>query len=163
MTTLIETSLTKVCCKCKSEKPVDLFPRSKNRKGGRHPYCKKCKSNCYLKIAALVAPKARIRSSEYYQKIKSDPEKYAKLRIFSRKCSNASKLRHPTHIKANSKVSRAILSGKIVRPNECLNCGDRCKPDAHHDSYEKSQWLVVRWLCKSCHAAHHRKYPDLPK
>ena len=163
MTTLIETSLTKVCCKCKSEKPVDLFPRSKNLKGGRHPYCKKCKSNCYFKIAALVAPEGRIRSSEYYQKIKSDPEKYAKLRILSRKCLNAFKLRHPTHIKANSKVSTAVRWGKIVRPNECSNCGCQCKPEAHHDSYEKSQWLVVRWLCKSCHAAHHRKYPDLPK
>ncbi len=163
MTTLIETSLTKVCCKCKTEKPVDLFPCSKNRKGGRYPYCKKCKSNYYFKTAALVAPKIRIRNSEYYQKIKSDPEKYAKLRISSRKRLNAFKLRHPTRVKANSKALRAILAGKIVRPNECSSCGCQCKPEAHHDSYEKSQWLVVRWLCRRCHCAYHKKYPDLSK
>ena len=163
MTTLIETSLTKVCCKCKSEKPVDLFPRSKNLKGGRHPYCKKCKINYYLKIAALVAPEGRIRSLEYYQKIKSDPEKYAKLQAEKRRIQKTLRLRNPTHVKANSKVSTAVRFGKIVRPNECSKCGCQCKPEAHHDSYEKSQWLVVRWLCKSCHAAHHRKYPDSPK
>ena len=163
MTTLVETSLTKVCCKCKTEKPVDLFSRSKNQKEGRHPYCKKCKSNYYFKNAALIGQKYRIKRLEYYQKIKSDPEKYAKLRISARKRLNAFKLRHPMRVKANSKVLGAILSGKIVRPNECSSCGCQCKPEAHHDSYEKSQWLVVRWLCRPCHCAYHRKYPHLSK
>jgi hypothetical protein len=163
MTTLTETSLTKVCCKCKTEKPVDLFPRHKNLKGGRHPYCKKCKSNYYFKNAALIVQKYRIKRLEYYQKIKSDREKYAKLRISLRKRLNAFKLRHPMRVKANSKVRTAIRSGKIVRPNECSSCGFQCKPEAHHDSYEKSQWLVVRWLCRNCHCAYHRKYPDSPK
>jgi len=163
MITLTETSLTKVCCKCKTEKPVDLFSRSKNQKEGRHPYCKKCKSNYYFKNAALIVQKYRIKSLEYYQKIKSDPEKYAKLRISARKRLNAFKLRHPMRVKANSKVLGAILSGKIVRPNECSSCGCQCKPEAHHDSYEKSQWLVVRWLCRPCHCAYHRKYPHLSK
>ncbi len=167
MTTLIETSLTKVCRKCKSEKPVDLFPRNKNLKGGRHTYCKKCMrnylKNYYFKNAALLGQKYRIKRLEYYQKIKSDPEKYAKFRATQNRNRYLSKLRKPTYVKANSKVRTAIRSGKIVRPNECSSCGCQCKPEAHHDSYEKSQWLVVRWLCKSCHSAYHRKYPDLSK
>jgi len=167
MITLIETSLTKVCGKCKTEKPVDLFPRHKNLKGGRHHYCKKCMrnyfKNYYFKNAALIGQKYRIKRLEYYQKIKSDPEKYAKLLARQNRNRKARRLRNPIQVKANSKVRAAFRSGKIVRPNECSSCGFQCKPEAHHDSYEKSQWLVVRWLCRPCHSAYHRKYPHLSK
>jgi hypothetical protein len=183
-----EVQATKRCSKCFSEQSVNEFYPSKYTKEGRQAKCKACEVKYRLanktsiklrkakyhilnrekvlkkleKYRSKNANRNREREKVRYVQIKLDPEKYAKLQS-RRRIQKTLRLRNPTHIKANSKVSTAVRFGKIVRPNECSNCGCQCKPEAHHDSYEKSQWLVVRWLCKSCHAAHHRKYPDLPK
>ena len=168
-----EVQATKRCSKCFSEQSVNEFYPSKHTKEGRQAKCKACEVKYRLanqtsiklrleKYRSKNANRNREREKARYAQIKLDPEKYAKLQS-RRRIQKTLRLRNPTHVKANSKVSTAIHLGKIVRPNECSKCGDQCKPEAHHDSYEKSQWLVVRWLCKSCHAAHHRKYPDSPK
>ena len=169
-----EVQATKRCSKCFSEQSVNEFYPSKYTKDGRRAKCKACEVKYRLanqtsiklrleKYRSKNANRNREREKARYAQIKLDPEKYAKLQAERRRGLKTWRLRNPTHVKANSKVSTAIHLGKIVRPNECSKCGDQCKPEAHHDSYEKSQWLVVRWLCKSCHAAHHRKYPDSPK
>ena len=183
-----EVQATKRCSKCFSEQSVNEFYPSKYTKEGRQSKCKACEVKYRLanqtsiklrkakyhvsnrekvlkrleKYRSKNANRNREREKARYVQIKLDPEKYAKLQS-RRRIQKTLRLRNPTHVKANSKVSTAVRFGKIVRPNECSNCGCQCKPEAHHDSYEKSQWLVVRWLCKSCHAAHHRKYPDSPK
>jgi hypothetical protein len=54
---------------------------------------------------------------------------------------------------AHAKVSAAVQSGDLVRPDTCSACEDECKPVAHHDDYHKP--LDVRWLCGSCHGKHH--------
>ena len=190
MTTEVEqVQATKRCSRCFSEKSVNEFYLSTHSKDGRQVKCKACEAN--YRIANKEAIKARKsayhvsnreivleklkqyrsknadrnreREKARYVQIKSDPEKYAKYRNVTRISTKAWRLRYPDHAKAHSRVLWAIKSGKIVRPNECSNCGNQCKPDAHHDSYDESQWLVVRWMCKPCHRAHHRKYPDQPK
>jgi len=187
MTTEVEKE--KRCSKCFFVKPISEFSIITRAKDGRQVKCKACevkyrlankqvikirKAAYYISNREKVLKNSKnyrsknvdtIRESEKakYSQIKLDPEKYAKLRIRAKRNQNTSRLRYPTHIKANSKVRTAIRFGKIVRPNECSSCGFQCKPEAHHDSYEKSQWLVVRWLCKSCHCAYHRKYPHLSK
>lgn len=50
---------------------------------------------------------------------------------------------------AHYRVSRAILSGVLVRPNSCARCGRTCRPEGHHEDYGKP--LEVQWLCPSCH------------
>jgi hypothetical protein len=187
MTTEVEQE--KRCSKCFSEQSVNEFYPSKYTKDGRQGKCKACEAKYRLvnqtaiklrkaayhvsnrekvlkrleKYRSKNANRNREREKARYVQIKLDPEKYAKYRSVTRNATKASRLRNPTHVKANSKVRTAIRFGKIVRPTECSSCGCQCKPEAHHDSYEKSQWLIVRWLCKPCHCAHHRKYPDLPK
>ncbi len=52
-------------------------------------------------------------------------------------------------------VSRALKSGKLVRPDFCSWCGKKCKPVGHHPDYGK--WLEVEWVCRSCHYKHHWK------
>lgn len=51
-------------------------------------------------------------------------------------------------------LSRAIKSGKIVRPMSCSECKKKCKPDGHHIDYSKP--LDVIWICRTCHS---RKSP----
>jgi len=51
---------------------------------------------------------------------------------------------------AHNAISRALASGKIERPEHCERCGEECRPEAHHEDYEKR--LEVVWLCRHCHA-----------
>jgi len=56
-------------------------------------------------------------------------------------------------VKAALMVNYEIRKGRIKRPSECSNCNKPCKPDAHHDDYNKP--LEVSWLCRRCHLIHH--------
>jgi hypothetical protein len=63
--------------------------------------------------------------------------------------------------RAQLTVMAALRGGKLIRPVECSECGERPDPpvgyslpqiiEAHHDNYDEP--LKVRWLCKRCHAA----------
>lgn len=161
MTTSVQiSSSTKVCAKCKIEKAVDLFSLHKNRKGGRYPYCKECRRISHSKIAAIIAPKERIRRFENYQRIKSDPIKYSKMLKQMRETNKRSIIAHPDRMRARAALINAVRTGVLVRPKFCSECQCECKPHAHHDSYLMENALKVRWLCRKCHMAHHRKYPD---
>lgn len=57
---------------------------------------------------------------------------------------------------AQSKVTYALKTGRLIRPDRCEDCGKRQNKqtfhsgiEAHHDDYSKP--LEVRWLCLSCH------------
>lgn len=56
-------------------------------------------------------------------------------------------------LRARARCAYAIKTGKLVRL-PCEGCGE-AKSEAHHDDYSKP--LEVKWLCRSCHAAAHRK------
>ena len=51
-------------------------------------------------------------------------------------------------------LGNAVKYGKIVKPNTCSACGAGGVIDGHHTDY--SLPLVVKWLCRKCHAAEHR-------
>src|ERR1035437_2598674 len=56
-------------------------------------------------------------------------------------------------------VSTALINGSLIKL-PCGVCGE-LRTEAHHDDYDKP--LDVRWLCRSCHLAHHvnaRKPPS---
>ena len=54
---------------------------------------------------------------------------------------------------AHYDLNNAIKYGRIVKPNNCSNCGVDCNPHGHHDDYSKA--LDVRWLCTKCHNKFH--------
>jgi hypothetical protein len=56
--------------------------------------------------------------------------------------------------RAHVTLNRAIASGKLMRPENCSECGKECKPDGHHEDYSKP--LDVKWICRACHS---RKSP----
>jgi hypothetical protein len=59
----------------------------------------------------------------------------------------------PERKRARKQCAYAIKTGKLIR-QPCEQCG-KPKSEAHHDDYSKP--LDVRWLCRPCHGAVHRK------
>lgn len=55
--------------------------------------------------------------------------------------------------RAHAAVTRALLTGELVRPGVCELCGEppvgKSKIEAHHADYAKP--LVVLWVCRKCH------------
>ena len=110
------------------------------------------------------------RDKRRWQKIKSDPIGYAAY-LERKRRERAAKVPYETNRKrkwrlanpeaadrvrrANHAVEYEIEAGGMVRPEACSRCGNLGPVDGHHPSYEKSQWLVVIWLCKKCHASEH--------
>lgn len=60
---------------------------------------------------------------------------------------------NPEKCRARAAVCRAVKAGKLVRPEQCPECGSDHHIQAHHDDYSKP--LDVRWLCAQCHQRHH--------
>jgi hypothetical protein len=52
-------------------------------------------------------------------------------------------------------AAAAISRGELVR-QPCEFCASNRHVEAHHDDYARP--LAIRWLCVSCHAAHHREH-----
>jgi len=70
------------------------------------------------------------------------------------------------HIKkrysARDAVYRATKTGKLIRPDECSQCGRTgTQIQGHHHSYEKEYWLDIEWLCSECHDDIHRDKEDI--
>ena len=65
-------------------------------------------------------------------------------------------------------VEKAIISGRLARPDTCEQCGGPGKPfadgrhpiQAHHCDYNKP--LDVMWLCQPCHHDWHRTNTPVP-
>lgn len=115
------------------------------------------------------------RASDYYRRLKADPEKYEaylarkRAEVKARKKVNPDydaarkrrwRMRQPEYSRlmrsVNQAVHKAVKSGRLVRPGACSKCGKTCKPEAHHfKGYAKQNWLVVDWLCRKCHMGVH--------
>jgi len=56
--------------------------------------------------------------------------------------------------RARRTVYKAILAGRLTRPDQCSSCGNReAQIHAHHGDYEKP--LDITWLCPRCHGRLH--------
>ena len=165
--------LLKKCGDCKCSKPLKDFAKLTKSHDGLQKRCRQCSSIRWkkyeishrknlLEYRAKYASRQRFIDRKRYERIKQDPSEYAKL--LTRMLENNKRMakKHPQQRKARLAVSSAVRCGRIVRPKICSSCEIECKPEAHHDSYEREHWLDVRWLCRKCHMEHHRKYPDQP-
>jgi hypothetical protein len=155
---------TKICSKCREEKPVKLFRKQSASKDGFQSWCKVCHGayNSAYNRPYYVANSDlwKVYEKRKIEAIKSDP---VALTIHREKAAarvRKLRVRSPHLQKAHNAITHAIASGKLTRPNSCSKCGCHCKPEAHHDSYNQSDLLKVRWLCKRCHEDHHHKKQD---
>lgn len=64
---------------------------------------------------------------------------------------------------ARNTVREAIKQGLLTRPTTCERCGVVGPVEASHASYERDQWLVVRWLCRRCHRQEDAAQPKTRK
>jgi hypothetical protein len=55
---------------------------------------------------------------------------------------------------ARSYLHTYMKRGKIIK-GPCEECGSTVNVHGHHEDYD--QPLFVKWLCKPCHIAHHKK------
>jgi len=55
---------------------------------------------------------------------------------------------------AQSAVSKAVRKGELIR-KPCVLCGTADPVHAHHESYDKRDWLNIVWLCVSHHKRRH--------
>lgn len=137
---------TKVCYRCKVEKPVTAFGLQTKGVGGRNTYCRQCRSEMYFENHKVELERSRKNHQNRYKngKATQGAKDYLK--------------RNPEVSAARWKTQNAILRGDLVRPKKCPVCKKKTTVEAHHDDYKKP--LDVRWMCKLCHRAYHRELRD---
>ncbi len=137
---------TKSCTECGVDKPLSEFRRKRTGKYGRQSSCKPC-SNAKLDVWRAKAREQRLAYNREY---------YATAR--GREVISNYQARKPAKKVAQLALQRAIERGLIVRPERCEDCNGTNRVEGHHNDYAKP--LEVRWLCRICHKAWHRKHGE---
>ena len=154
----------KTCTKCGVEKDyLDFYKRADSPDGFAYR-CKVCMSAHTKAWQQANSEEIAAYKKAYRQ---ANPEKVAAMVKACRQANpeqvaataKANRLKYPEKYKARAAVSDAVKAGRLTRPQECSSCTVSCKPDGHHDDYGKP--LDVRWLCTTCHVAHHNKLNEL--
>lgn len=176
--------MKKICTSCKIEKECQFFGKDKKAFDQLNQKCKEC-CNARAKVCKR-SPEAIERSKEYrseWQKKKrpilnarlrerylnnlEESREQAKIRTRKYIQSEKGKAKHlettrkyeannKEKISAQRKVRKAVLAGKIIRPEHCEICKCEGKVQGHHEDYNKP--LEVIWMCSKCHIYHHQEY-----
>jgi hypothetical protein len=172
----------KLCTGCKIEKCFDEFGKDKKAFDGLNQKCRKCcnlraKKTVRSPEAIANSKKTSLewqkrnrkmlneRCKQYYLNNLEERREYLKIKQKEYLETEKGKQKHkeqakkfraenPEKIAAQQKCRKAIKKGIIQRPDACSECKIFCKPDAHHQDYNKP--LEVVWLCKSCHLKVHQ-------
>ncbi len=121
------------------KKNHDENNREYAREKGRFYYHKNIEKNRERQNELAKNPERRKRLAEYTRKYRKEKGLFRK--------------------RANSLVEHALKIGHLIRPSKCERCLKECKPDGHHEDYNKP--LEVQWLCKICHNHKHNKLMDI--
>lgn len=153
---------TKTCIGCKETKSISEFGEYKAYADGINARCKVCCRARTEKWRAENQDKVR-RLGRINKQAQRDREGEELTKLKWREWySNNQEHRQEYEREGyaeegrrwvGAKVSQAITAGILVRPDVCSECGENCKPDAHHTDYTKP--LDVTWLCVQCHADTH--------
>lgn len=142
----------KICSRCRVPKEVSGFYKQSN--GTLWSSCKACAAKQkreYQQSSAgkLVKHNYYLKNRDLYMERAVSRAK----RIPYKKQTELRKLRSC----AKDAVRRAIDTGTIQKPTNCLDCLKAKRLQAHHYiSYEKENWLRVVFLCSACHGVRHR-------
>ena len=158
------TETTKKCFKCGEIKPLSLFYKHPKMADGHVNKCKECNKK--------DVRENRTDKVEYYQEYdKVRGRDKSSSRIVNRKKKMMQErhdrrevyghdpcISNDSSKKATSSVSNAVRDGRLKRETHCFCCGSARHVQAHHSSYDTDMWLVVTWLCASCHQTLHKSF-----
>lgn len=139
--------MIRLCRMCGEDKPIEEFYKHPEMTDGYLNQCKKCKRDYQRRYARTKGGKATERRRN------QKPARRKELAARSRRWGEDNLLK----IRAQRKVSTALRSGKLVRPESCQDCrGVVQRLHAHHENYSRP--LDVLWLCVPCHGKRNPNY-----
>lgn len=173
----------KICSRCKSEQPLDNFPKDSSRKDGHSYVCRSCSSARMRKWRKENPDKARaayIRDHENNREARNKQSrewrKKNPLRVYEN--NSAWREKNPDYSKTwahnfREKFAayarayaeahpRRVEAKRLVRlavlrgeieRGPCSVCGVRSNVEAHHEDYDMP--LAVTWLCRNHHVERH--------
>lgn len=151
--------MQKQCFKCLEVKPLSCFYKHKQMADGHLNKCKECN-----KKDVSANYRQNIDHYKKYEKSRANLEHRVRARADYAKTESGKKAKktasenfrknHPVQYAANIMVGNAIRDKKLIRPNNCSNCGIECVPDGHHNDYAYP--LSVTWFCQQCHNDWHK-------
>lgn len=119
---------------------------NRSLKRGNLDYCSRsCTATFRNKLPDIRADSAA-HISQYHGKGAKNPNWKGGVTATS---TFRSRENYPERHRARNMVTRAITSGRLVRPKCCNDCGAEAFCEAHHEDYSKP--LTVAWVCKLCH------------
>lgn len=152
----------KVCTKCKTEKALSEFHRSKANPDGLQYWCKVCLRavmKVYRPDPVRLAANQRRYQEKHRDKILEYQRRYRaanreKLRRLNSLYDRRRRERDAIKVAARRAIRNEIRKCKDFR-GPCLICGSRERVEAHHEDYLRP--LDVMWLCKTHHLEMHRE------
>jgi hypothetical protein len=146
---------TKICGKCKREKPLsEFYP---HKRDGHQSHCKECKreeGKIYNR-----QPKRRIYNAKYAQQLKDNgyfKEYQNRPEVKRQRADRAKRYCRDPRLRirwmARWYTKRMVRNGKIQQ-QPCAVCG-KAESEIHHPDY--NQPLLIVWLCPQCHRELHK-------
>jgi hypothetical protein len=169
--------MEKFCPSCKTNKDIDEFSKSKNRKDGHDWRCKDCVNN-YVKqryennrssilarmLEYIHSDKGKNTRSNWEDnnrdKLAANSRKFnqsPKGKIASAENSKKQHVKYPEKRNAQVIVMNAIAAGKLPQINTltCHRCHANQAEHYHHPDYSKPMEVVP--LCRQCHIDIHNQ------
>jgi ribosomal protein S27AE len=152
---------SKECFKCLIVKPITEFYKHKGMADGHLNKCKECSRKDTKDNIA--------KNREYYREYEANRANLPK-RVEARLRYSQTTEGKEAHRRAKEKwesdnlikraacclVNNALRSGRLIKKNECEECGvNNGRIHGHHDDYDYP--LIVRWLCPKCHTKWHKE------
>ncbi len=152
----------KRCSRCSNTKPPPEFYSDPRSSDGLRSECKSCTLNRTQKYKQDHKEEVAERDRRW-RKANPDRVQASHLRSNGKRVEAARqavrdwRAKYPERNTAHNKLARAVRSGRIQRPSECVGCGVVAKLHGHHYDYAKP--LDVYWLCPTCHRDIHAGFP----
>lgn len=161
-----EQSISKRCSKCKQNKPLPEFSKSRTTKDGLQTYCNSCKK--LYQQQYQQTPKGRASNSKRAAKYRNSSKGKASIRAYrqserGRVVHRKTVAKHNAlnlyYAKAKHAVESEIRAGRFLPANTrpCHYCPTQAKEYHHWQGYEPKHWLDVVPACLECHRKEHRK------
>lgn len=140
------TTTEKTCFKCDESKPIHEYYRHPAMSDGHLGKCKSC-----TKVDTRRNREKHLDRYREYDRMRYRRDDYRQRQLRLLAHSRTYEQR-----KCHELVGNAIRDGRMIRPEGCWHCGERCKPDAHHSYYDPKRYDDVTWLCRPCHIRAHK-------